>query len=424
MSTGDAAVVISGAGCLLPGCNMPSEFWQRVVEKRCATVAYTSESLQSKLIGSFGHISKEQSALALESVPFKLRRYAIPSSQWGIKAARDALAAANIDPAAVNLERMGLFTAQGDYCYPSVPAFISGIRQGRDKGELNLPRLTQEFLHERGMDPFLSIKGLSNNSLAVASLTFGARGDCGAFVQDSSASIAALCSARLSLERGDCDFALVIFSGSYNEALTLVELYQSRRLVGDGQYCPFDQARAGGIAGEGAIALILETAAHARMRQAQPLAVIDGISSSVRAADNRQAYSLCVQKLMPDGQAELAMDSVDAIVARGLGGVEADQQEIAQLENLLATAPHIPVTCSSPITGLVPACPIEMLLALQMFEHQQVPAIANLSHPASTQVPWVYPQPQAKTINRVLSLGRCFNGFHFAVALSQPSNFK
>lgn len=417
MSALDNRIVITGAGCLLPGCDSPAELWQRALERRCATAPYAGDHTETELITRFGHISEAQSAAALEAVPFKLRRYAVASSQWGIKAARDALKEAGVELEQLDPERVGLFTAQGDYCYPSQPSFMGGIRQAQEKEALNLPQLTQEFLNERGMDAFLSIRGLANNSLAIASLTFGCRGDCGAYVQDTSASIAALRAGLLSLKRGDSDIALLIFSGSYNEALTLAELYQGRQLASaNTEFRPFDTASAGGIVGEGAIALVLETAAHAQARGAQPLAVIDGVSNSSRFNRDPHAYQRCSQTLLQS--MGLGLDQVDAIVARGLGSKESDSREIEQLEQLLVGAPEIPVTCPTPITGIVPACPVDLLLALQMLMHQQVPAIANLNQPASAQVPWVYRQPLHKTIARVLSLGRCYSGFHSAVSLS------
>ena len=368
----DNRILITGAGCLLPGCDNPAELWQRALEQRCGTSAYNAAIIQSEVITRFGHISEQQAAIALAAVPFKLRRYAIASSQWGIKAARDALEAGNVDLAQYDAERIGLFTAQGDYCYPSLPSFTAGVQHLQAKGgELNLSDLTHEFLNERGMDAFLSVKGLANNSLAIASLTFGTRGDCGAFVQDSSASIAALRAAMLSLKRGDSDLALVIFSGSYNEALTLVELYQGRQLVSgnaEASFRPFDRAREGGIAGEGAIALVLETAAHAQARSASGLAAIEGVANSYRFERDPEAYGRCTQKLMQT--IGLNLNAVDAIVARGLGSKESDAREIEQLEYLLANAPAIPVTCPTPITGVIPACPVHLLLALQMLVYQ------------------------------------------------------
>lgn len=415
-------VVITGAGCLLPGCDSPAELWQRALGQRCATVPYTDDMVRSELITRFGHISTQQSAAALDAVPFKLRRYATAASQWGIKATKDALVSANLELASVDAERVGVFTAQADYCYPAVQSFMTGIRQQREQGELDIPGLTHEFLNARGMDSFLSIKGLSNNMLAIASLAFGLRGDCGAYVQNTSATLAALRSAMVSLKRGDSDVALVIFTGSYNEALTLAELFQAQQLTSAGasnEFRPFDQARDGGIAGEGAIAFVLETAARARARSAPVLATIDGISNTTRFERDPSAYRRCTDRLLQ--RIGLDLDSVDAIVARGLGSKDDDEQEIQQLEHLLVDGQAIPVTCASPITGLVPACPVDLLLALQMLEHQQIPAIANLTRPASTRVPWVYRQPHTKAIARVLSLGRCYSGFHSAVSLSLPS---
>lgn len=424
MGNTTADILITGAGCLLPGCNTPADLWQRLLEKNCATVPYTSEEISTRLIPYFGHISQEQKQAALTAVPFKLRRYATPASQWGIKATLDALANAQLDLAQYEPERIGLFTAQADYTYPSLPSFAIGIAKAHEQNHLNLPALTNEFLNQRGMDSFLSIKGLSNNSLAIASLTFGVRGDCGAYVQNKSATIAALRSAIMSLRYGYSDVALVICTGSYNEMLTITELYQQNLLSqanqGAASLRPFDQQADGSILGEGAIALILETRAHAQKRHVSGLAKIDGIGNKAvfSSTSQQDIYGQCTKKLLQ--KAELALDAVDAIVATGAGGKKADHQEITQLENLLGEK-DIPITCASPITGNIPACPVDMLVALQMLQHQQVPAIANLVTPQSNQLSLVRNESLIQPVNRVLTLNRCYTGFHSAVVLSSPS---
>jgi len=418
-------IVITGAGCLLPGCNNPADLWQRLLEKNCATVPYSNENIRTQLISYFGHISQEQTQAALASVPFKLRRYATPASQWGIKATVDALANAQLDLAQIAPERVGLFTAQGDYSYPSLPSFTAGIGKALEQNNLNLPVLTNEFLNHRGMDSFISIKGLSNNSLAIASLAFGTRGDCGAYVQNKSATVAALRSAVMSLRYGYSDVALVICTGTYNEMLTLTELYQQNLLSparqGAASHRPFDQQADGSILGEGAIAFILETRAHAEKRNVVALAKIDGIGNKTvfSTTDQPTIYHQCAQKLLQ--QAGLELDSVDAIVATGAGGKKADQQEVAQLERLLNGA-AIPVTCASSITGNLPACPLDMLAALQMLQHQKVPAIANLTNPIGNQLQLVQKESLTKPVHRVLTLNRCYTGFNSAVVLSSPSH--
>lgn len=417
-------IFITGAGCLLPGCNSPADLWQRLLEKNCAPVPYASEDISTRLISWFGHISQEQATMALAAVPFKLRRYATPASQWGIKATVDALANAQLDLTGIAPERIGLFTAQGDYSYPSLPSFTVGVSKALEQNNLNLPALTDEFLNHRGMDSFLSIKGLSNNSLAIASLAFGTRGDCGAYVQNKSATIAALRSAVMSLRYGYSDVALVICTGTYNEALTLTELYQQHLLSpakqGAASQRPFDQQADGSIFGEGAIAFILETRAHAQKRNVAALAKIDGIGNKTAFsnANEHNVYSDCAQKLLK--KAGLDLDSVDAIVATGAGGKKADQQEIAQLEQLLNGKP-IPVTCASSITGILPACPVDMLTALQMLQHQKIPAIANLTNPISHQLQLVQKESLTQPLHRVLTLNRCYTGFNSAVVLSSPS---
>lgn len=384
-------VFITGAGCLLPGCDNPAELWQRLLEKNCATVPYVNSNTVTPLVPYFGHVSDGQSQAALEAVPFKLRRYATPASQWGIKAAFDAIADANVDLAQLDSQRVGTFTAHGDYSHPSFQSFAPGITKAYEQNDLRLPTFTDEFLNHRGMDPFLSIKSLSNNCLAIASLAFGTRGDCGAYLQNKNATVAALRSAIMSLRYGYSDIALVICTGTYNEILTLTELYQqnllSRVKQGTASLRPFDQRADGSILGEGAIALVLETRAHAEKRNAHVRAKINGIENKTVFSPEGQprTYDRCVKKLLQ--KADMELDAIDVIVATGAGGKKADQQEIAELENLL-NGKNIPITCASPITGNLPACPVDLLAALQMLEHQQVPAIANLTDLRVTNCCW------------------------------------
>jgi act minimal PKS chain-length factor (CLF/KS beta) len=206
--------------------------------------------------------------------------------------------------------------------------------------------------------------------------------------------------------------------------LTLTELYQQNLLSqakqGTASLRPFDRQADGSIPGEGAIALILETQAHAQKRSVAGLAIIDGVGNkAVFSSTNQQTiYSHCTQKILK--KSGLTLDAIDAIVATGAGEKKTDQQEILQLENLLDKK-DIPITCASPITGNIPACPVDMLVALKMLQHQQVPAIANLISPQSNQLSLVQNESLIRPVNRVLTLTRCFTGFHSAVVLSSPS---
>ena len=62
-----------------------------------------------------------------------------------------------------------------------------------------LEQFTEEVLYLKGSDPFACIKGLSNNLLAIVSMTFQLKGDCGA----RASACAANCNPFLVLEARD-----------------------------------------------------------------------------------------------------------------------------------------------------------------------------------------------------------------------------
>ncbi len=415
------AVVVTGAGCTLPGSPTPQALWRRLARAETAVSAYANPRVEPGRLRCFGHVDAGLSEQSREAVPFKLRRYAGPCSQWGVRAAAAAVADAGLDLDRVPQERRGVFASQGDYQYPSLPSFEDGLAAIRRRGGRADPAsLAHEFLRERGAEPFFAVKSLANNLLAVVSMALRLRGDCGAFVQDENAAWAALRSAVLSLRHGDCDVAVVACAGSFDEPLTLAELRAQGRLSdcaeGPASLRPFDAGRDGGIPGEGAVALVLETADHAAARQAAPLAVVSGMGG-IEAGDDL-AYARIARQAASEAGVPLA--EVDAIVAGGRGEREADAREARMLRALPGASAARPITAATPITGSVPGCPVGLLAAISMLRHQQVPPIAHLGRPEETALNWVMGAPIARRLRRLLVLDAGWLGCHSAVLLSQP----
>lgn len=416
-------ILITGGGCTLPGSPSPAAFWQRWAQGRSAIMAYDNPRMVAAPLRCFGHVDEAQTAQATQAVPFKLRRYASVSSAWGMRAAREALAAADRGAAApieaTPADRRAVFTAQGDYAHPSLPAFEHGVAAALQQQSLDLPTLTREFFHARGAEPFFAIQSLANNLLAMVSLGLHWTGDCGAFVQDDSAPSAALRSAVLSLRHGYSDVALVVCAGTHDEALTLAELQHHARLTAGAEGAPslkpFDLRRDGMVPAEGAIAFVLETAAHAARRGARPLARLSGLASLVDPGD--QAYEHCTRLAAED--ARLPTSVLDAIVATGRGEREADAREMRLLAALPAPCATLPITTPTSITGSVPGCPLGLLGALQMLAAQQLPPIAHLDLPAAPALPFVSGAARPAPLDHLLVLEAGLLGSHSATLLSR-----
>ena len=82
----------------------------------------------------------------------------------------------------------------------------------------------------------------------------------------------------------------------------------------------------------------------------------------------------------------------------------------------------LPVTTPTPITGSVPGCPLGLLAAIAMLQHQQVPAIAHLRTPQEPSLHWVLGAPLQRPLRHLLVLESSWLGSHAAVVLSQPES--
>lgn len=95
---------------------------------------------------------------------------------------------------------------------------------------------------------------------------------------------------------------------------------------------PFDVARDGTSLGEGAGALVLETADAARGRGVRPLAVLAGAAARVNgrspAASDEGAIADCISAALDDA----GLDSVQYIHAHATGTVQGDTVELAALD--------------------------------------------------------------------------------------------
>lgn len=402
-------VVISGAGCMLPGCNSLEDFWALTQGNNDATSAFDDEFIESDIIKRYGEIDQAQNALAKEAVPFKLRRYATPCSSWGYYSLTQALKQAQFDIEKADKERIGIFTAQADYQYPSLPAFAAGVAQTPG---CTITDLHEEFSLRRGMDAFLAIKALSNNALAINSLALGARGDCGAFIQNASATISALQSAIFSLKSQQCDSALVTFSGSYREGLTLAELYQSGQLSPSGEYRPFQPNSDGLVLAEGAVALVLERAESCLARSATPLAKINAVQGrqNFKASQAQAEYEQCIDAALD--AAKITFEQLDAAVSQGCGIRHFDALERNVLDKK-CTDKTLPLTAATKNTGKVAGCPTELLMAILMLSQQKVPAAE----------PPIFDRPiglsaTSYPLNNILAVNQCFTGYCGATLIS------
>lgn len=421
--------LLTGVGAVLPSGLGLDAAWNCWQSGRSTLGAFVSDWIDSYLIAGYGAVPQEARQASRDAVPYKLRRYGTEPSYWAVHAAEQAMAASGIDWAGVPETRRGLFTGQGDYTSPNIMSLqraLTAIDQG---DEIDLSSLTAEALYRRGADPFMSIKGLANNALALISLTHRFRGPGAAFVQNESAGIGALQQALFALHAGQCDVALVVACGSYMEPFTLAELWRRGLLLEHGAgrgLASFDREAAGTILAEGAVALLLERPVSAEARGVRSGAVVHapgGFAAPRNCLESladcgfEEGYRQALERLggIPGNAPELV------VLADGRGVPVLDALECRQLAAALPDG--VPISSPRPLFGTIPAAGalLDVALAARVLATGSLPSVAGLGAPLAPRLDWVVGEPRLADFGQVLCLQQGFSGFHSAVLVSDQA---
>ncbi|GHF69066.1 putative beta-ketoacyl synthase [Streptomyces mashuensis] len=429
-ATGPAAVVVTGIGAVLPTGRGREALWEAWHAARPALTPYRDPYVRTRKVTHFGHVPEELERLGRDSVPHKLRKFGTSFTFNAMLAAQDALREAGEGWQGIPEERRGLYVAQDDSTELGVAAFHKALdRSRRDDSSqvgVELQRVVAEaFGNAAAFNPFTVIRALNNNTLAMVSIAERFRGDCAAFVQDAGAALGALQRAAFSLRNGDCDTALVVGAGSYNEALKLAGLYRAGHLSagthGSDSLRSFDAERDGTVLGEGAVAVVLERAGDALARGARPLVEVLGavlrpaLDSGVgpaTLAENARGL-LAAHGLRPE--------DLGAVLADGKGTLHHDAAEAELLRALLKDS-RVPVSSVRPVLGTVGAAgPLaELALAPSLFAAGELPPIAHLRTPPDDDTDFVMGAARKRRIDSVLSLHGTFSGFAGALLAKRP----
>jgi len=419
-------IVVTGMGMVLPTGLGMEPLWSAFVSAKPSFSTYRHKRIKTSLIPLFGHVPQPLLANARESVPHKLRRFIPDYTACAVLSAKEALSDAGDSWSKVSEERRSLFTSQSDSTAWDVFSFANALDASYQANGIDFQKFTEEALHARGVDPFLAIKNLSNNVLAIISLVYRFRGDCGAFVQDESAALSALLRACFSLRHGHSDIALVVGAGTYNEALVLTEHYKLGHLspCHQGPYSlrSFDVERDGTLLSEGAVALVLERAEDAKRRGATPHLKLGGMVSTTFDRRHQIHNPLIAQKVISLlDQEGIAPQDLGVICADGKGVVKNDADEIGLMEALFRNV-EVPVTSVRPIVGVLNAAgPLtDIAVVSAMFREKTIPPIATLRHPASEKIHFVVDSVRPLYCATGLTLHTSFNGFFGAMLLKHP----
>ena len=331
----------------------------------------------------------------------------------GIMGHRDALSA---DDAAVYSDRTGVYVGSGSGNYENqydyFPLFAAA------GGEL--PAFGRELANT--VNPMWLLRTLPNNVLGHIGIKHGLKGSNACITNHCVGGMLAVIEASEALRNGEADRAVAVGHETPIEP-QMVLYYHRLGLLAKEMLRPFDARHDGSLFGEGAGALVLETAASAAARNAPALGEILGGGYACEAQglaairDDGDGLARAIVQAL-DG-AHLAPADIGMIVAHANGTPQSDVSEAAAIRRVFGAS--IP-----PVTGfkwaightIAAAGILEAALALTALARGVVPGVANLEEldPACAEFP-VSARAQTPRSKVALILGRGFAGTDAALVV-------
>ncbi|WP_153555923.1 beta-ketoacyl-[acyl-carrier-protein] synthase family protein [Roseimaritima sediminicola] len=256
--------------------------------------------------------------------------------EMGVAAAQLALVDAQLPADKRDPHRTGVIYGC-DYIMTLPEEFAAGVQKCLDEdGQFQFEKWGEQGKPQ--VNPLWLLKYLPNMPASHIAIYNDLQGPNNSVTVREASAAAAMAEAYLTLQRGHSDVILVGSTGSRIHPFRTMHACMQEDLASDREdptqmSRPFDADRDGGVLGEGAGAMILETLSHAEARGANILGEVVGYGSSAVAArvtDQFQRNALANVMRSALGQAS----AVGHIHAHGLGTVEGDIQEAAAIRDV------------------------------------------------------------------------------------------
>jgi 3-oxoacyl-[acyl-carrier-protein] synthase-1 len=283
----------------------------------------------------------------------------------------------------------------------------------------------ESFGRELGatVNPMWLLRTLPNNVLCHVGIRHGLKGPNACITNHSVSGLLAVIEAAEAIRTGECERAVAVGHDASIEP-QMILYYHRLGLLAEGAVRPFDADRSGSTMGEGAAALLLESADSAGRRDAAVLGEFlgSGCGSDGLGLLPIHAEGEGLARAITDALADAGLRAADVglVVAHANGTRQSDASEARALSAVFGAA-------APPVTGfkwafghlLAASGIVEAVVALAaMRAAGGVPGIANLRalDPECAGVP-VSAGPQTPRSDVVLVLSRGFGGTNAAVLL-------
>jgi|GEM_PF-654330 len=273
------------------------------------------------------------------------------SGELAATVVREAFETARVSDATTTPAQRGLYIAQNDFSRAPCQDFRGAVVEATRglTAPLEAEALNKASLH--GVNPFVLLETLHNNAFSFITAAFGIKGPNVSLAGYEGSGLAALGLASRAVRTGRVRLAVGVGTGATAGPLLRYELSTLGQLspAADpaGAPRPFDAARDGLVAGDGAAALVFEPLEVARARGSGPWAVVVGTAGATGrpppGAFSPDAETIVQAARAALRDAGLRVSELGAIVAAGSGRRAEDRLMLAAIDELLDGQP-VPVT--------------------------------------------------------------------------------
>jgi 3-oxoacyl-[acyl-carrier-protein] synthase-1 len=329
----------------------------------------------------------------------------------GLAAERDKL---DVPAQAQFNDRSGVFAGSGGGTFRSTYDFFPLLTQAAG----DIAAFGRDL--EMTVDPMWLLRQLPNNVVCHVGIRHGFKGTNACITNQCVGGAMAVAEAAAAIRADEADRAVAVGHDAPIEPETVLH-YHNLGLLAREALRPFDRSRAGTIFGEGAGAIVLETAADAQARGTAALGELLGTGCVTEATG--------ILDVLPDGdglaraiklaleQAGVAPSDVGMVVAHGNGTRASDASEAAALRRVFAPALP-PVTSFKWALGhtIAASATLDLVFALKALQQGLVPGVATLNEldPALAPFP-VSSKPQKPRSDVALICSRGFGGMNVAL---------
>jgi len=387
-------VVVTGMGAIAANGIGTENFWQTLVEGRSGVGPIT-----------LFDASKLSTRIAAEATDFKPEIHLPPGTKWKRmpRQAQFALSAMKMALADAQMDERFLASV----CRPvgiSIGVSTSAIEVVEDamlsvaKGQPNWVRPWVVWATQPHCVPMTLAECLGTHT-EIQTISTACK-----------AGLDAILGAMDAIRGGHAD---VVIAGGSDASITpsTCAAFSSSRMLSarndDPQHAsrPFDRDRDGGVLGEGAGILVLESLTHARARGARIWLELCGGASHADAAGKSAAEGLGTCMTLAMANAHVRAEDIDYVCAHAPSDPVIDRVETRMLRKTLGHhAFRIPVSSIKGVTGnpLAAAGPLELITCALAMRDDTIPPTANYTIPdPECDLDYV---PQARRVRLNLAL--------------------